>query len=121
MVPIFSLAGVPPLSGFLGKLAIIEGTFAAGAYWVGAFVLIVGLLTMLSMAHVWAYGFWRPPTDARDMTSPGTSLLVAIGALSLVTIAMTIGAEPLFELTRRGAEQLLRRDEYVEAVLGVTR
>ena len=35
MVPIFSLAGVPPLSGFLGKLAILEGAFAAGAYWVG--------------------------------------------------------------------------------------
>ena len=30
MVPIFSLAGVPPLSGFLGKLAILEGTFAGG-------------------------------------------------------------------------------------------
>ena len=30
MVPIFSLAGVPPLSGFLGKLAILEGTFASG-------------------------------------------------------------------------------------------
>ena len=30
MVPIFSLAGVPPLSGFLGKLAILEGTFRGG-------------------------------------------------------------------------------------------
>jgi hypothetical protein len=31
---------------------------------------------------------------------------------------MTIGAEPLFELTSRGAQQLLQRDEYVRAVLG---
>src|SRR5690606_4252161 len=52
MVPIFSLAGVPPLSGFLGKLAIVQGTFAAGAYWVGAMVLVVGLLTLLSMARM---------------------------------------------------------------------
>jgi multicomponent Na+:H+ antiporter subunit D len=49
MVPIFSLAGVPPLSGFLGKLAILEGIFGAGAYWVGGMVLVVGLLTLLSM------------------------------------------------------------------------
>ena len=60
MVPIFSLAGVPPLSGFLGKLAILEGTFAAGAYWVGGMVLVVGLLTLLSMGRTWADGFWRP-------------------------------------------------------------
>ena len=53
MIPIFSLAGVPPLSGFLGKLAILEGTFAAGAYWVGGLVLAVGLLTLLSMGRTW--------------------------------------------------------------------
>ena len=63
MVPIFSLAGVPPLSGFLGKLAILEGTFAAGAYWVGGLVLVVGLLTLLSMGRTWADGSGgRPPT-----------------------------------------------------------
>ena len=60
MIPIFSLAGVPPLSGFLGKLAILEGTFAAGAYWVGGLVLVVGLLTLLSMGRTWADDFWRP-------------------------------------------------------------
>src|SRR5687768_15131658 len=48
MVPMFTLAGVPPLSGFLGKLAIVEGTFEAGAYWTGGTVLVVGLLTLLS-------------------------------------------------------------------------
>jgi len=36
-------------------------------------------------------------------------------------VAMTIGAEPLFELTSRGARQLLQRDEYVRAVLGGSR
>src|SRR5690606_40232013 len=51
MLPIFSLAGVPPLSGFLGKLAVIDGMFSAGAYWVGGLVLVVGLLTLLSMAR----------------------------------------------------------------------
>ncbi|MGE0361407.1 MAG: proton-conducting transporter membrane subunit [Vicinamibacterales bacterium] len=118
MIPVFSLAGVPPLSGFLGKLAILNGTFAAGAYWLGGLVLAVGLLTLLSMARTWADGFWRPAGDARDMMAPGAPLLVAIGALSAVTIAMTIWAEPLFDLTSRSAEQLLRRDDYVRAVLG---
>jgi hypothetical protein len=45
---------------------------------------------------------------------------VAIAALGLVTVAMTIAAEPLYELTSRGALQLLQRDEYIRAVLGGT-
>ena len=116
-----SLAGVPPLSGFLGKLAILEGTFAARAYWVGGLVLVVGLLTLLSMGRTWAETFWRPAAEARDLAPPGTPFLVAIAALSVLTIAMSIGAEPLFELTSRSAQQLLQRDEYVQAVLGGTR
>jgi len=117
MVPIFSLAGVPPLSGFLGKLAILEGTFAAGAYWVGGLVLVVGLLTLLSMASTWADSFWSPAANAQDLATPGTAFLATIAALSLLTVAMTIGAEPIFDLTMRGAQQLLHRDEYVRAVL----
>jgi len=118
MVPIFSLAGVPPLSGFLGKLAIIEGTFDAGAYWVGAMVLVVGLLTLLSMGRTWADGFWTP-ADTPDAMTPGTPLLVAIAGLSVVTLAITVGAEPLFALTLRAAQQLLHPHDYVTAVLGV--
>lgn len=119
MVPIFSLAGVPPLSGFLGKLAILEGTFEAGAYWVGGMVLVVGLLTLLAMGRTWADAFWKPSATA-DMAAPGTALLIAISGLSLVTLAITVGAGPLFDLTSRAADQLLQRDEYVRAVLGGT-
>ena len=121
MIPIFALAGVPPLSGFLGKLAILEGAFAAGAYWIGGLVLVVGLLTLLSMGRTWADSFWKPAAEARDLAGPGMPFLGAIAALSLLTVAMTIGAEPLFELTSRAAQQLLQRDEYVRAVLGRTR
>jgi multicomponent Na+:H+ antiporter subunit D len=120
MVPIFSLAGVPPLSGFLGKLAILEGTFQAGAYWVGGMVLVVGLLTLLSMGRAWADAFWRPSAAADDLSTPGTALLIAITGLSLVTLAITVGAGPLFDLTSRAAHQMLQRDEYVRAVLGGT-
>ena len=121
MVPIFSLAGVPPLSGFLGKLAIVEGTFAAGAYRTGGIVLLVGLLTLLSMSRTWADSFWKPVAETEDVAAPGIPLLIAIGALNVLTVAMTFGAEPLFELTSRVAEQLLHRNEYVRAVLEGTR
>lgn len=119
MVPIFSLAGVPPLSGFLGKLAILEGAFAAGAYWVGGLVLVVGLLTLLSMARTFSDAFWKPSAaGARDLARPGGALVGAIAALSLLTLAVTFGAERVYSVALRSAEQLLQREEYVRAVLG---
>jgi multicomponent Na+:H+ antiporter subunit D len=118
MVPIFSLAGVPPLSGFLGKLAIVEGTFAAGAYWIGALVLVVGLLTLLSMGRFWSEAFWAPAPEVKDAATPGAPLLIAIAGLCVVTVAISIGAEPLFGVATRAAEQLIDRDDYIRAVLG---
>ena len=61
-----------------------------------------------------------PPATRSDLATPGTPLLIAIAGLSLVTLAITFGAEPLFELTSRAAQQLLQRDEYMRAVLGGT-
>jgi multicomponent Na+:H+ antiporter subunit D len=111
---------VPPLSGFLGKLAILEGTFDAGAYWVGGIVLVVGLLTLLSMGRTWSDAFWRPAANEGDLATAGRPLLIAISGLSLVTLAITFAAGPLFEVTSRAAHQLLQPEEYMRAVLGGT-
>jgi multicomponent Na+:H+ antiporter subunit D len=119
MVPIFSLAGVPPLSGFLGKLAILDGAVSAGAYWVGAAVLAVGLMTLLSMGRTWAEAFWQPSHEP-DRTTPGVPLLIVISGLSAVTLAISWVAGPLFDITLRAAQQLLHRDEYIRIVLGGT-
>jgi multicomponent Na+:H+ antiporter subunit D len=77
---------------------------------------VVGLLTLLSMSRTWAESFWRP-AESPDLAAPGTPYLLAIAALSALTLAMTIGAEPLFDIASRGAHQLLQHDEYVRAVL----
>ena len=117
MVPIFSLAGVPPLSGFLGKLAILEGTFDAGAFGLGGLVLFVGLLTLLSMGRTWAEVFWQPSGES-DRGTPGRPLVLAISGLSAVTLAISAVAGPLLDITLRAAQQLLHRNEYIRAVLG---
>jgi hypothetical protein len=45
-------------------------------------------------------------------------LVIAIAGLSAVTLAISVGAEPLYALTTRAAAQLLDRQEYIRAVLG---
>jgi multicomponent Na+:H+ antiporter subunit D len=66
-VPAMNLAGIPPLSGFIGKLGLLQAGVADGRPL--AFVLVAGgvvtsLLTLLAVARVWARAFWRPPTQA---------------------------------------------------------
>jgi multicomponent Na+:H+ antiporter subunit D len=45
-------------------------------------------------------------------------LLLPIGVLAVLTVAIGLGAEPVFTLAMGAAEQLLHREEYIRAVLG---
>lgn len=74
-VPAMNLAGIPPLSGFLGKLGLLQAGIADGGGW--AYVLVAGgivtsLLTLYALAKVWNLAFWRaaPP----DLVEDGTVL-----------------------------------------------
>ena len=116
MIPIFSLAGVPPLSGFIGKLALLRATFGAGAYWTGGLILFVGVLTLISMARLWDESFWKPAPQP-DQSRMSRVMLIPIVCLSAITLAITFSAEPLFSLALRASEQLLNPGIYIEAVL----
>lgn len=72
-VPAMNLAGIPPLSGFIGKLGLMRAGVADGGVW--AWILVAGsvatsLLTLYVMAKVWNLAFWRaaPPGQAADGT-----------------------------------------------------
>jgi multicomponent Na+:H+ antiporter subunit D len=118
MVPIFALAGVPPLSGFVAKLAIVRAAFAAEAWWSGAIALIVGILSLLSMARLWEAGFWKDAPPDADKAGPIWPMMLPIIGLSLVTIGISVAAEPLTQFATRAAESLITPDAYITAVLG---
>jgi len=117
MVPIFSFAGVPPLSGFIAKVSIVIAALGGGFYWITAAVLVTSLLTLLSMAVVWGEAFWKP-APADDGHARIDRLVAApAAALAVAMLAFTVAAGPLSNLTRRAADELLRADGYVNAVL----
>jgi multicomponent Na+:H+ antiporter subunit D len=118
MVPIFSLAGVPPLSGFIAKLGIVTAALEGPHSWVAAVALAVGLLTLVSMARVWDEAFWKPAPTESVTPAPTPLMLAPIAALVCLTIALSVAAGSVFEISRRAAEQLLHPDQYVRAVLG---
>jgi multicomponent Na+:H+ antiporter subunit D len=118
MVPVFSLAGVPPLSGFIGKLAVITSVLQSGHYWVAGIALTVSLLTVLSMARLWDGAFWKPVTATAPVAPLGAAIVAPVAVLVCLTLGLTVVAGPAFDLSKRAAAQLLNADEYVRAVLG---
>ncbi|WP_196808521.1 Na+/H+ antiporter subunit D [Nocardiopsis sp. CNS-639] len=75
-VPAMNLGGIPPLSGFLGKLGLIQAGVEAGtplAYTLVGASVLTSLLTLYVIARVWNYAFWRTPSEGM-VAEPGTVL-----------------------------------------------
>jgi multicomponent Na+:H+ antiporter subunit D len=145
LVQAMSLGGIPPSSGFLGKLAVLqagvqEGTgLALASVGVG---LLTSLLTLYALAKVWSQAFWRPsplPDAAGDgvrapaddvsgtllgYAGPGDrsrlprALTVPAYALVMVGLAFTVAAGPLYGYAERSADELRSPASYVARVLG---
>jgi len=140
-----SLAGIPPLSGFVGKFALVEAGLAQGQWWIVAVSLVVSLITLYSMTKVWNGAFWGAPTSPASPERPDASaptagvqtatataiataervrmvnarrgMVGATAALVCVTLSIALFARPIYDLASRSAEQLLDRDTYITAVL----
>jgi multicomponent Na+:H+ antiporter subunit D len=121
-----SLAGIPPLSGFVSKLALIDAGIADRQYAVVAVSLVVSLLTLFAMIRIWTGAFWSPPEQGpapADAASPNRSggpllMVVPTAALLLCSLAVAAAAGPIFGLSERTARDLLDRDAYIADVLG---
>ncbi|SEK41366.1 multisubunit sodium/proton antiporter, MrpD subunit [Blastococcus sp. DSM 46786] len=73
LVPALNLAGIPPMSGFLGKLGLLQAGVSAGGVLPGLLVaagVVTSLLTLVAVSRVWSRAFWRPPTQAEHLETP---------------------------------------------------
>jgi multicomponent K+:H+ antiporter subunit D len=113
-----AVTGLPPLSGFLGKLMLLTAApagMAGGAMWV--IFILSGFVSALAMARAASTVFWEKadrPEDAAPHTQPAAAvaLVLAIGLVPLLVVA----AAPLSAHARATAEQLVARRAYLEAV-----
>jgi multicomponent Na+:H+ antiporter subunit D len=118
-----SLAGVPPLSGFIGKLAIIDAGLGVKEYTIVGVALLVSLLTLFSMVKIWNGVFLGTAEDPTllmaegSLRPPAPLMRLAAGGLVALTIAIAVFAAPLYRLSERAADTLVNRDDYIEVVL----
>ncbi len=105
-----SLAGLPPFSGFVAKLALVEAGVAVGSWAIVAVSLLASLLTLVSMAKIWAGAFWGEPEDPPLPEGPRPLPRLATAATAVlvgVSLAIAVAAGPLFEYAQETAADLL--------------
>ena len=109
LIPALSLAGLPPLSGFFAKLALVRAGLETGQFAIVAVALGVSLLTLFSMMKIWNEAFWKPLAEDDPLPAGRTSpaLWLPVAGLATLTVLIGLAAGPLFVLSLRAAEQLL--------------
>lgn len=146
VVPALNLGGIPPFSGFIGKVALLEAGAEDGSVLAWTLVgggVVTSLLTLYVVVRVWTKAFWRSREDApeghlsaavpsalldepediqfvdRDHVGRMPAGMVGpTGALIAAGLALTVLAGPIFGYSERASQEVLDRVEYITAVVG---
>ncbi|MBT8454646.1 MAG: Na+/H+ antiporter subunit D [Rhodobacteraceae bacterium] len=124
LIPAFSLAGFPPLSGFWAKYLLVKAALDIDAWFIAFVALAVGLLTIFSMTKIWGEAFWKPHPDGVEPKLNKIDradlwpLLLPIAGLATLTVIIGLSPEPFVQFAERASDQLLNPQAYVAAVLG---
>ncbi|GAB2557224.1 Na+/H+ antiporter subunit D [Gracilibacillus alcaliphilus] len=113
-----SLAGIPPLSGFIGKVLIGGGTLENGSYILLALAFISSIFVLYSLLRVFLSSFWGETIISKDEEIPmKKGLLIPCALLTIGSIALGLGAESLSVYIQDAAQVLVDPQLYIDAVL----
>jgi multicomponent Na+:H+ antiporter subunit D len=98
----FSVAGVPPAAGFVGKLELFRA--AAGSPALLVLFFAGGALSFVYVFQIYQYDFWRGERTGSRSSRPQQAL---IGVLALLVLAAGAWPEPLLALSRDAARVLV--------------
>ena len=103
----FALAGIPPLSGFFGKLAVFWASFESEE-WLGlALLVLASVFTLASMLKIWRFAFQRHPVEEKTAFKPvSTFYPTAVVIMSVMIIVFSLAAGPIYRYGLDAAEQI---------------
>lgn len=124
---LFSLVGIPPLSGFWPKLYLFNAAFDLSNYALVVMIIIASFITLFVIARMWGEVFWKDQPE----TGPGrvmqfdkistykqSLLITPVVFLTFVSLYIGFGAGNIIALSERIVGEMLDVTPYIEAVLG---
>ncbi|WP_278412334.1 monovalent cation/H+ antiporter subunit D [Stutzerimonas kunmingensis] len=113
-----SVAGLPPFSGFLGKVMLLRAIeLGADAIALWAVVLVGGLGMLISLSRAGSLVFWRPSAEAVGQPADAIRVLATVGLL-LGSVMLVVAAGPLQAFVHATAAQLLDVAPYLQILQG---
>ncbi|MEF8831712.1 MAG: proton-conducting transporter membrane subunit [Halobacteriales archaeon] len=111
-----ALVGIPPLSGFFGKLLVFDVAARAGADAALAAALLGAVLTIAYVTRAWNRGFWGAQSNAVEHARTEPVLVAIVAVLAVAVVAIGVGFDPVYRTAEAAADAALARGDYVEAV-----
>ena len=119
-----AMAGLPPLSGFIGKLLVLDASFGTPVIteWVWGVVLVSSLISVVGFGRAGSMVYWRanaiaPDPDEEPAERPKALSYVAVGGLVSLLIAHTAFAGHVHGYTTTIAAQLFAPTQYQDTVM----
>jgi multicomponent Na+:H+ antiporter subunit D len=127
IVVLFSLVGVPPLSGFWPKISLFLSSYNSGHYWYFGALILGSFITLIVIAKIWSEAFWKkqPELNLKKKFIPFDELytvqkwqfVTPIVLLALISLYIGFGAEHIQTLSLRIANDIFDSQNYINAVL----
>lgn len=117
-ITILSLVGIPPLSGFIGKILIGQGAVETSSYVLLAVGFISSIFVLYSLLRIFMNCFWGETMISEEDEKPlRKGLIIPSLLLTALTISLGVGAESISHYIIDAANTLLNPSIYINAVL----
>lgn len=121
LVAALAIVGLPPFSGFVGKLLVLQATGdTTNTVWIWTAVLLSGVFMLVAYTRAGSILFWKtmPPEPARPPQPARIIALMPTTGLLALSVLLSVWAGPAARFSNDTAVQLLEPGHYIGAVLG---
>ena len=112
-----SVVGLPPSSGFIGKVSLMQAASTTQAMWLWPALLLSGLLTITALSRSGSTLFWRTDGETTGAGRASPLAFLAIGGLISLSLGISLLGQPVLVYTQAAAGQIFDSQSYVRALL----